>query len=136
MLVRCGYFRFRSAATTSPKSDLLHSLGKRLTFVATFPMIVDPASAMLMTPSVGGDDSNGAGGADGMGLTVEVDARVKEAIEHAIAAAACRKAATVVLESADLWRDLADEESEEAERLLTDFVRRPGRRSRPRSSAG
>lgn len=95
-------------------------------------MIVDPASAMLVTAPVGG----AGGSADGMGMAVEVDARIKEAIEHAIAATACRKAADVARESADLWRDLADEESEEAKRLLTDFASRPGQKSRPCSSAG
>lgn len=87
---------------------------------------------MLVTAPVGGP----GGSANGMGMAVEVDARIKEAIEHAIAAAACRRAGDAAKESADLWRDLADEESEEAKRLLTDFASRPGRKSRPRSSAG
>ena len=73
---------------------------------------------------------------EGAGLAVEVDGRIKKAIEHAIAAAACRKAAAVVEESADLWRDLADEQSEEVKRLIADFASRPGRWPRPRSSAG
>ena len=60
------------------------------------------------------------------GLQTEIWPETFEAIEQAIIAGACWRAAVLSPKTADIWNDLAAEHSKRAATLLIDVVERSG----------